>query len=119
MEVDSDTLPQILGPAFTITPTVASSPPQQDGTDELDDILWSVLFEKAGDDLKKRERVFARILSTLNSKLNLDDAVKVIESLDEKGLKEWQDGVKAGIEKRDWAILASHRTFRVVPYLEV
>jgi hypothetical protein len=38
-------------------------------------------------------------------------AEKLIEGLDEKGLKEWQDGAKAGIDTRDWARLALHRTF--------
>lgn len=111
-----NTLPNILGPAFSLEPAVGSSHPlQQDAIDELNlsmnTIVWLERFERAGDDLKKREKVFAQILLEASfeasSELNFveihsrSNAEKLIQSLDEKGLKEWQDGVKAGIQKRD------------------
>ena len=77
----------------------------------MNTIVWLERFERAGDDLKKREKVFAQILLEASfeasSELNFveihsrSNAEKLIQSLDEKGLKEWQDGVKAGIQKRD------------------
>jgi hypothetical protein len=134
MEVDA---PQILGPAFTLTPSrpaVASPHPlQRDEIDELNlimnEINWSKRIERAGDDTKKREMVIAQILIMLTMELaskanyfievpSRSQAEKLLESLDENGLKEWEDGVEAGIQNRDWARLACHCTL-VVPYLEV
>ena len=46
------------------------------------------------------------------------DAVKLLESLDEGGLDEWQEAVAAGIGSGDLKrLFFSHRTFWVVPYL--
>jgi len=85
---------------------------------------WSIKMKRAGNDAKK---VFGVMMVNLlaiasSSETNFIDiptsaraAEKLIEGLDEKGLEEWQDGVKAGIETGDWAGLASHCTFWIVP----
>jgi hypothetical protein len=131
MEVDLYTPPpQGLGPAFDPTP---SSPAVALPLDKINlwmnAMNWSGYMNRAGDDPKKQAEVFGRMLIHLTNEANSEEnfiespsrstAEKLIESLDEKGLKEWQDGAKAGIDTRDWARLALHRTFWIVPYLEI
>ncbi len=123
MEVDSDTSPpQLLG-AFT--PTQPAVPSLQDEINlTMNTIDWSIRMKMAGNDAKK---VFGVMMINLlaiasSSETNFIDiptsahaAEKLIKGLDEKGLEEWQDGVNAGIETGDWAGLASHCTFWIVP----
>ena len=80
----------------------------------------------AGNDPKKQAEVFGLVMMLVLADASSEDnfidcpasalaAAKLIEGLDEKGLKEWQDGVKAGIEMGDWASLISHCKFWIVP----
>jgi len=121
MEVDSDTSPpQLLGSAFITTPPAI--PSLQDKINlMMNDTNWTIKMKR--DDLKT---VFGQMITYLtnaaSSEINFIDtptsacsAEKLIEGLDEKGLEEWQDGVKAGIRTGDWAGLASHCTFWIVP----
>ena len=124
MEVDSDTSPpQLLGSAFTPTPPAV--PPLQDKINfMMNSMNWSIMMKKAGDDPKEVFGLMIIILlaNAASSETNFIDfptsaraAEKLIEGLDEKGLEEWQDGVNAGIETGDWAGLASHCMFWIVP----
>ncbi len=128
MEVDSDTPPpQLLGPAFIPTPPAV--PSLQDKINlEMNDVNWLVKnlkMQRAGNDPKQQAEVFGFMINNLvnaaTSEANFIEppsnraAEKLIEGLDEKDLEEWQDGVKAGIKTGDWASLASHCTFWIVP----
>jgi hypothetical protein len=91
--------------------------------------FWVTRIKNAGDDTKKREKVFARILSVLTNELPTREMFigpgprsgtqALIEKLDGDELTEFLYGLTAGIEKGDWARLASHRTFLAALYLEV
>ena len=109
MEVDSDTPPpQLLGPAFNPTPPAV--PSLQDKIDlTMNDTNWLIKMKRAGNDPKKQAEVFGLMIINFahatSSETNFIDvpasaraAEKLIEGLDETGLEEWQDGVKAGIE---------------------
>lgn len=121
MEVDSDTPPsQLLRPAFIPTPPAVSS--LQDKINlTMNDTNWSNKMKRAGNDPKMRVEVFGFIMIALvhaaTSEANFIElasaraAEKLIEGLDEKELKEWEDRVGEGIQNRDWARLASHRMF--------
>ena len=125
MEVDLDTSPpQLLGPAFTPTPPAV--PSLQDEINlTMNDMDWSNMLKRAGNDAKKKKKVFGLMINLLTNAASFETnfidptpraaGEKLIEGLDEKGLEEWQDGVKAGIETGDWAGLASHCTFWIVP----
>ena len=126
MEVDSDARPQILGSPFTLKlPAVASPHPSQQGEMVelnmlMNDVEWVGRFQRAEDDRKKQIKVFVQILVNLATELksieiSSGQAEKLLESLDEKGIKEWQNGVDAGI-KGDWTQLASHRRFYFISY---
>ncbi len=90
------------------------------------DRFLSMRIERAGDNPLDQEEVFADILCAateeLGSKANFiapilpRDARKLIKDLDDDGLKELQEGVKAGVEERDWAGLTSHRAFYLISY---
>jgi hypothetical protein len=125
MEVNSATPPpQLLGPAFTPTPPAVPSLQNRINL-TMNDTNWSIKMERAGNDRKKQAEVFGLMIcnfahatsveTSFIDEPNLRAAEKLIEGLDEKGLKEWQDGVRAGIRKGDWASLASHCTFWIVP----
>lgn len=87
---------------------------------------WSAKMKRAGNDPKKQTEVFGFMLCVfayetssetdfIDAPASLRAAQRLIEGLDEKGLKEWQDGVKAGIETGD---LASHCTIWIAPILK-
>ena len=90
---------------------------------------WLMRIENAGDDTKKRGKVFASILVILTDELpkkkkfigpvSWSKAKALVENLDDNELIELLHGVTAGIHKGDWARLASHRTFSAALYLEV
>jgi hypothetical protein len=126
MEVDSDTPPpQLLGPAFSPAPPVVRSP-QDKLNDAMNYVHWSLKMKRAGNDPEKQAEVFGFIIfyvifHATTSETNFIEppasasaAGRLIEGLDEKGLKEWQDGVEAGIRTGDWTSLASHRTFWIL-----
>ena len=90
---------------------------------------WPILIQDAGNNLEKQGNVFADILvavtAVMGSKADFiapalwHDARNLIYNLDDIVFEEWQNGVKEGVDKHDWARLASHRTFSTVLYLEV
>jgi len=125
MEVDSDNPPQLLGPTFSPTPPAVRSP-QDKVNAAMNDYSWALKMERAGNDPEMQAEVFGSIINLIiyyatTSETNFIDpptsaraAARLIEGLDEKGLKEWQDGVEAGI-RGDWTSLASHCTFWISP----
>ena len=89
--------------------------------------LMSMFIERAGDDPEGQEELFADILFAVTQvelgsetkfigPLLLPDAEKLIKDLNDDGLKEFKEGVKAGVYENNWARLASHRTFYFISY---
>ena len=137
MEVDSETPEpyhsQILQPAFTLPPT-AQSPlvhPLIDDFAAFNELMneWSsgrLRIERAGDDPKEQEKEFTDILLAVTGELGSKakfigpllrrDATTLIKDLNDDELKEFKEGVKAGVYENNWARLGSHRTFYFISY---
>jgi len=127
MEVDSDTPPQRLVSPFSPKPPVVRSP-QDKFNDAMNEMSpgWSLKLKKAGNDPEMQAEVFASIMfhviynaTTSETNFIVPPAsalavARLMEDLDETGLKEWHDGVEAGIGMADWTSLASHCTFWIL-----
>jgi hypothetical protein len=128
MEVDPETFKplhsQILQPPFTLSPPLPDSPLvafNKSMNKWSSDRFLSLRIQRAGDDPEEQEEVFADILcaATVELRSNANfirpilshDAKKLIKDLDDDELKKLQEGVKAGVNKHDWAGLTEHRTY--------
>ncbi|KAF8515975.1 hypothetical protein BU17DRAFT_76734 [Hysterangium stoloniferum] len=85
---------------------------------------WQVRIKNSGDDLSSWREFLQDVLWPLTSALS-DTALKanfitpseaeqLMDNLDDNEFKEWQMGVKAGVEKGDWSQLAAHCTLSVL-----
>ena len=85
-------------------------------------MCWSIILERAGNNLEQQLTIFGHILGHVTGQLaskeacHLADIWKLIRDLDDVRFQELQEAVKAGVDKHDWARLASHRTFYLISY---
>lgn len=86
--------------------------------------MWKLRIGMAEDDADALRRLISEVLICLTIALqateaktsvialpNFDDADAIVDTLNEKELGEWKDGVRHGVEENDWKGLIKHRTY--------